>query len=46
MLDQHPTISLVIAFPVIGSRGTADMMQRACKKGINLHVYTAHGCDK
>lgn len=46
MLDDHPTISLVIAFPVIGSRGTADMMQRACKKGIDLHVYTAHGCSK
>jgi len=46
MLDEHPTISLVIAFPVMGSRGTADMMQRACQKTIDVHVYTAHGCSK
>ena len=46
MLDQHPTISLVIAFPVRGSRGTADMMNRATLAGIDLHVYSGHGCKK
>ena len=46
MLDQHPTISLVIAFPVKSSRGTQDMMNRAMLKGIDLHVYTGHGCSK
>ena len=45
MLDQHPTISLVIAFPVQGSRGTKDMMSRAMLAGIDLHVYTGHGCS-
>jgi len=45
MLNEHPTISLVIAFPVKGSRGTKDMMSRAMNAGIDLHVYTAHGCS-
>ena len=44
MLDQHPTISLVIAFPVRGSRGTADMMNRATLAGIDLHVSSGPGC--
>ena len=46
MLDQHPTISLVIAFPVVGSRGTADMIRRATKAGIDTHIFVGHGCKK
>lgn len=46
MLDQHPTISLVIAFPVPGSRGTADMIRRATKAGIDTHIFVGHGCKK
>lgn len=32
MLNRHPDISLVIAFP--GGKGTADMCRRAGRKGI------------
>lgn len=46
MLNQHPTISLVIAFPVVGSRGTADMIRRATKAGIDTHIFVGHGCTK
>jgi hypothetical protein len=40
------TISLVIAFPVPGSRGTADMIRRATKAGIDTHIFVGHGCKK
>lgn len=46
MLDQHPTISLVLAFPVKDSRGTADMISRALKASITTHVFFDHGCSK
>ena len=46
MLDQHKTISLVIAFPVPGSRGTADMIRRATAAGIDTHIFVGHGCKK
>jgi hypothetical protein len=34
MLDAHPDIELVLAFP--GERGTADMCRRARQKGIAI----------
>lgn len=46
MLDQHPTISLVLAFPVRGSRGTADMVRRSLQACITTHVFFDHGCSK
>jgi len=34
MLDDNPDIALVVAFP--GGKGTADMVRRARKKGIEI----------
>jgi hypothetical protein len=37
MLDKHPDIELVVAFP--GNKGTADMVRRANQRNIQiLHV--------
>lgn len=42
MLDKEHTIGepidLVLAFPVLGSKGTIDMMNRAKKAGIEVKV--------
>ncbi len=39
MLDQHPTISLVVAFPMSKSPGTNDMIRRAMKAKICTHIF-------
>lgn len=39
MLDEHPTISLVIAFPMNPSPGTNDMIRRAMKAKICTHIF-------
>ena len=39
MLDEHPTISLVIAFPMGKSAGTNDMIRRAMKAKICTHIF-------
>jgi len=39
MLDHHPDIDLVLAFPSPESRGTWDMVQRAVKRHLAVRVY-------
>lgn len=39
MLDEHPDIALVLAFPTPDSRGTWDMVERAVKARIPVRVY-------
>lgn len=39
MLDEHPTISLCIAFPMGKSAGTNDMIRRAMKAKICTHIF-------
>lgn len=39
MLDEHPEIELVLAFPDPKSKGTWDMVKRAVNKHIPVRVY-------
>lgn len=39
MLDHHPDIDLVLAFPAPDSRGTWDMVERAVKARLPVRVY-------
>jgi hypothetical protein len=43
MLDEHPDIALVLAFPLPNSRGTWDMCERAAKSGIEVRVFGETG---
>jgi len=37
MLNRHPGINLVVAFPT-GGRGTANMLEQAAARGVPTHV--------
>lgn len=39
MLDQHPEVNIVVAFPLPQSIGTPDMIRRARKAGKEVRVY-------
>jgi hypothetical protein len=39
MLDHHPDIDLVLAFPADSSRGTWDMVERAVKARLPVRIY-------
>jgi hypothetical protein len=38
MLDKHPDIDLVLAFPLPGSRGTWDMVNKSKRRGIEVRI--------
>jgi YspA, cpYpsA-related SLOG family len=39
MLDHHPDIDLVLAFPAPDSRGTWDMVERAIKARLTVRIH-------
>ena len=43
MLDLHPDIDVVLAFPARESRGTWDMVERAVKAHLPVRVYPLWG---
>lgn len=43
MLDAHPDLDLVLAFPLAQSRGTFDMIRRAKEAGVKVHVEENQG---
>ncbi len=43
MLDKHPEATLLVAFPLLTSKGTCDMIDEARKRGLEIRIYDSKG---
>jgi hypothetical protein len=43
MLDKHPDADLLVAFPLLTSKGTCDMIDEARRRGLEIRIYDTKG---